>query len=168
MSARKAFTVTELVMVMIIMGIMSVIVIIVIANAMRGMQLASAADKLVSDLRYAQTMANGTGTWYGISFEAAPTNTYTLYTTTGTVDTVIEDPGKRGSSFSVNVNSNFGVDISNVTVEAGNKIEFNPLGTPYTDKTASAISSEASVRLSQGSSSRTVRIAPGTGRVYLQ
>jgi prepilin-type N-terminal cleavage/methylation domain-containing protein len=168
MRDRKGFTITETVMVLVIMGIMAVVTIIVISNAMRGMQLSNAADKLVSDLRYAQTMANGTGTWYGVSFETTPTSEYTLYTTTGTIDTVVENPGKRGSNFIVNVNSSFGVSISSVTIEAGKKIEFDPLGTPYTDRTGAALSSEATVSFRLGSSSRTVRIAPGTGRVYIQ
>jgi len=168
MRGRKGFTIIETVMVLVIMGIMAVVTIIVISNAMRGMQLSNAADKLVSDLRYAQTMANGIGKWYGISFEATPSNIYTIYTTTGTIDTVVDNPGKRGSNFIVNVNSSFGVSISSVTIEAGKKVEFNPLGTPYTDKTGTALSSEATVRFTLGSSSRTVRIAPGTGRVYIQ
>lgn len=168
MRDRNGFTIAELVMTAIVVGIMAVATIAAISNVMRGIQLASAADKLASDLRYAQTMATGAGVWYGVSFEVDPVNRYRVVTTVGTVDTVVDNPAKRGTSFEVYVKANFNVTIAAATIDGGKKIEFSPLGTPYTDKFGSAITAEAVVTLRSGSSNRTVRITPNTGRIYLQ
>jgi len=155
-------------MVLAIVGIMSVIALVALNNAMRGIQLATAADKLASDLRYAQTMASGVGVWYGVSFETNPVNRYSIYTTTGTVDTIADNPAKRGTSFIINLGTDFGVNITAATIEAGKKVEFNPYTVPYTDKLGYAITAEAVITLQRGSSSRTVRITPAAGRIYAQ
>jgi prepilin-type N-terminal cleavage/methylation domain-containing protein len=165
---RRAFTLFELTSVITIIAILSAFAIIAISAAMRGIQISAATSKLASDIKYAQTMASGTGKWYGISFEADPGNLYTLYTTTGTIDTVIENPAKLGSNFIVNTSTDFTVLIGTVNIEGANKIEFSPLGTPYKDRTASALTQEAVILLTKGGSSRSVRIFPTTGRVAIQ
>ncbi|MEO0094172.1 MAG: GspH/FimT family pseudopilin [candidate division WOR-3 bacterium] len=164
----KAFTIIELVIVIITVSILAFVSAVAIGNAMKGIQLNNAADKLASDLRYAQTMAQGTGVWYGISIEANPVNQYTIYTTTGTIDTVVQNPAKIGSLFIVNLLNDYRTRISSVEIAGGNKVEFNPLGIPYSDKLESAISSEGVITLVIDSTSKTVRITPNTGRVYIQ
>lgn len=166
MSAR-GFTIIEAIIMIAVVGILAVVTVVVISSSIGSVQLSSAGDKLAADLRYAQSMAAGEGKWYGVSFEADPANYYTLYTTTGTVDTVINDPNKNGSGFVVYTNQLFTVTL-NATIEGGRQVEFSPLGTPYTDKSASAISSEGVVTLTRGTSSLTVRITPNTGRIYSQ
>jgi prepilin-type N-terminal cleavage/methylation domain-containing protein len=168
MRGKRAYTLIEAIVTVVIFAILSVFVMIAATNAMRSAQLSNAAGKLASDLRYAQTMAGGTGTWYGVSFETAPLSQYTVYTTTGTADTIVEDPAKFGNLFIVRVNTDFGVTISGATIEGGKKVEFSPQGTPYADKTGSAILTEGVITLSKDSSARTVRITPQTGRVYIQ
>lgn len=152
----KGFTIVELIVTMIIVGILSAVTAVAISRAMQGIQLSSTADRLASDLRYAQTMANATGIWYGVSFEV---NQYAVYATEGGTDMIVDNPAKRGS--------NFIVIISGATVESGQKIIFDPLGTPYAAD-RSPFTAEAVVTLRQDSSSRTVRIVPRTGRVYVQ
>lgn len=168
MESKFGFTLIESVIVMAVVGILSIIVIIAINNAMSGVQLTSAADKVVSDLRYAQTMANGVGAWYGVSFEVAPGNRYYVYTTTGTIDTPAENPGKRGHSFVTNLGTDFGVTISSVSIAGGRKVEFNPYQTPYNDRTGAVLSTEGVVTLQKDSATRTVRISPNVGRIYNQ
>jgi len=153
--------------IMVVTGLLSVMVWAAIGSATASSQLNSAANKLASDLRYAQSLAAGTAVWYGVSFEVNPTNQYTIYTTTGTVDTVIEDPAKFGSGFVVNTNTTFGVTLD-ASIGGGKKVEFSPIGTPYTDKSASGISAEGVVTLSKGTATKTVRITATTGRVYVQ
>jgi len=167
MSAR-GFTIIEAAIMIAVVGILSVITVIVISGSISNIQLGSAGDKLAADLRYAQSMAAGEGQWYGVSFEVNPTNRYTLYTTTGTVDTVVNDPNQNGHSFIVYTNTLFNVTL-NATIEGGRKVEFSPLGTPYADKNnPTGISSEGIVTLTRGTSGRTVRITPNTGRIYSQ
>jgi len=166
---RKGYTLVEMVVALIVVGILSGLAIIIISSAMRGIQLNTAAERLAADLRYAQNMASGTARWYGVSFEANPANFYTLYTTTGTIDATIDNPAKAGSNFVINTNTDFGVTISGVSVDGGGKkVEFHPFGTPYRDKTSSVITTEAVITLMKSSSTRTVRITPETGRIYIQ
>lgn len=164
----RGYTIIEIIITASIFAILSVIALIAFNNAMRGIQIGTATDKLSSDLRYAQTMASGVGVWYGISFETNPVNKYYIYTTTGTVDTMADNPGKRGTSFVVNLGTDFGIIIAAVTIEGGKKVEFNPLETPYTDKLGYATTTEGVITLRRGSSNRTVRITPATGRIYTQ
>ena len=168
MARHRAFTLVDLMSVISIIAILSAFAFVAIASVMRGIQISAATSKLASDIKYAQTMASGTGRWYGISFEANPANLYTLYTTTGTIDTVIDNPAKLGSGFVVNTNTDFAVQIGSVIIEGANKIEFSPLGTPYKDRTASALTQEAVITLTKGGSNRAVRVFPTTGRVAIQ
>ncbi|MGB9613645.1 MAG: hypothetical protein ACPL4K_05700, partial [Candidatus Margulisiibacteriota bacterium] len=154
--------------VLVAVAILALVAAAAIGNAMKAVQLSNAADKLASDLRYAQTMAYGTALWYGVSIEVNPLNYYTIYTTTGTIDTVVENPAKLGSPFVVNLYDEYRTIISSVEISGGNKVEFNPLGTPYSDKLASAISQEGVITLRIDSTTKTVRITPNTGRIYIQ
>lgn len=165
---RKGYTLIELSISMVILVVISVFIMIAVLNSVRAVSLGNAANKVVSDLLLAQSLANASGQWYGVNFEASPVNRYTVYKTTGAVDSTIEDPGKKGAPLVVDPVTSFGVSISSVNISGGTKIEFSPLGTPYDDKTGSPISAEAIIVLSRDSASRSVRITPNTGRIYIQ
>ena len=62
----------------------------------------------------------------------------------------------------------YGVGLSSVNIDGGGKVEFSPVGVPYTDRLGSAITSDGVITLGGGGSSVTVRIAPATGRIYIQ
>ena len=159
----------ELIVVLAIVAILSISVTASVTNSIKRIQLENAADKLTSDLRYAQYMATSTATWYGVSFEVTPLNHVYVYTTTGTKDTIATDPGKTNATFFVDLSSTYGTTISTVTVEGGAaKIEFSPSGAPYRDKAGAVLTAESVVTLSNGVSTKTVRITPGTGRIYQQ
>lgn len=164
----------EMLMVVLIIAIISGVSMVAVSNAMRGLRLSGAADKLATDVRFAQAMAGETGVWYGISFEADPLavplryRRYYVYTTTGTQDTAIANPAKTGSNFIIDLVSDYSIDISSVNIDGGTKVEFSPLGTPYRDRLGAAVSAEGVVTLRKDSTTRTVRIVPNTGRVYIQ
>ena len=166
--ARRAFTLIELIMVMLIMGIISVVGFIVI-NPYQGIKLDAAAKKVMVDLEFARNLSLSTAKWYGVSFEADPSNVYRVYQTDGVTDTVMDDPSQPGKSFVVNLNSYFGgVKIQSASLGGGSKVEFNPLGTPYADKTGAAFSANGVVTLSFNSPTKTVQITPNTGRIFVQ
>lgn len=167
-AGRQGYTAIELAITIVIVGILALMFIITVNGAIRSSQLNAATDRLASDLRYARSLASGTAKWYGVSFEVSPTNTYTVYTTTGTVDTVLADPSRLGNNFIINVNSAYKVSISAVNFDGSKEVEFDPLGTPYTNLTAAALSAEGYVTLSNGSATKSVRVTPGTGRIFIQ
>lgn len=159
----------ELVMVLVVVVILSVSVTAAIANAIKRIQLENAADKITSDIRYAQYMATSTAVWYGVSFEVNPLNHEYVYTSSATADTIAADPGNARATLFVDLSSVYGINISTVTVEGGaKKIEFSPSGAPYRDRVGAVLTAESVVTLSNGVSTKTVRITPGTGRIYQQ
>lgn len=164
----RAFTLIELVMVMVILGIIAAVSIPVI-NSYQAQHLYAAAERVAADLRYAKGLSISASKWYGISFQAAPVNTYSLYQTDGTTDTNIKFPQYPDQDYIVNLNNDYqGVSISAVNISGGNKVEFNAYGSPYDDASGPAIAVEGVITLARGSSSITVRITPTVGRVYIQ
>ena len=159
----------ELVVVLVVVAILSISVTAAIANAVKRIQLENAADKITSDIRYAQYMATSTAVWYGVSFEVTPLNHEYIYTSSATADTIVADPSKAGAAFIVDLSATYSTTISTVTVEGGaKKIEFSPSGSPYRDRAAAILTLESVVTLSSGVLTKTVRITPGTGRIYQQ
>ena len=163
----KGFTLIEIIVVMaiiLIVGLSSTVFI----GFYKGIKLDGAANKLVSDIQYAQSLAMSSTTWYGVSFEVSPTNKYTVYSTTGTIDSAASDPAKLQSALIVNL-ADFDSTISAVLISGGgNHVEFSPLGQPFTDKTGAPLSAEAVITLVSGSYTKTVRITPNTGKVTIQ
>ena len=168
MNSQRGLTSIELVIVMVIIVILAGGAFVYV-GVMNSMKLDAAAQKLLADIRYAQGQATATTTWYGVLFEPTPTNRYTVYQTNGTTDTPITDPSDFSKTLVVDTNAKFGVAISAVNLEGGaNKIEFNGLGRPYTDYTGYVVSSEGVVSLSIAGLSKTVTIAPLTGKADIQ
>jgi len=165
---RKGYTMIELSIALIILAIISVIAMIAIANSMRAMSISNAANKLATDLTFAQSLAAAAGQWYGVSVEVSPLDQYTVFVTTGTADSTVDNPGKRGSPMVINLKNDYGVSISSVNIAGGNKVAFNPIGTPYNNKSGSALAAEGVITISKDLTSRTVRITPNTGRIYIQ
>src|SRR3989339_1234458 len=111
---RSGFTTIELIIVMVVMVIVATYTFISI-TPYRGVKLDSAAKKVAFDLSYARNMAQVMTEWYGVTFEAAPNNSYTIYKTDGTTDSIIADPS--GGPFSVNLAQVFnGVEISVINI----------------------------------------------------
>lgn len=166
---RRAFSLPELVVVLIIMGILAVVSFIAI-DPYRGVKLDAAARKVMADLQYARNLALSTAKWYGVSFEVDPVNTYTVYRTSSLGnDTVIEDPANLGKNFIININDYYdGINIQSVNIAGGSKVEFHPLGRPYNDALGSAIASNGVITLEFEGATREVVITVDTGRISVQ
>ncbi|MFA6432055.1 MAG: GspH/FimT family pseudopilin [Candidatus Margulisiibacteriota bacterium] len=165
---KNGYTIIELIIVLAIVAAMSAATITIISNAMNTMELSSAANKVVSDLRYAQNTASFTGKWIGITFEASPADQYTVYTTTGTQDIALVNPTKPSTAFTINLNSDFHVGISAVNISGGSQVEFSPIGTPYIDKTGAELAADGTITLNKGAATKTIHITPVTGRLFIQ
>lgn len=96
-------------------------------------------------------------------------NQYAIFETDGTTDTIIKKPEDPDQDYVVDLSADYqGVNITSVDIDDIGRVEFSPLGVPYTDKNASPISSTGIITLSSGGASVTVRIAPESGRIYVQ
>ena len=165
---KKGVTLIELVVTMVVIAILALIAFVTL-EPYKGIKLRTAAEKLSLDLLYTRNLALATVKWYGVSFEADPANAYTVYLTNGTADTIINDPSQPGKDFKIYIQDVYdGVKISQVQIAGGNKIEFDPMGTPFPDKSGARLSAEAVVILSYRGLTAEVRVTPRTGRSYIQ
>ncbi|MFH1347333.1 MAG: hypothetical protein ABIH22_01455 [Candidatus Margulisiibacteriota bacterium] len=165
---RNGFNLIELVVILIVVGIVAIISFVAL-NPYKGVKLDAGAKKVAADLQYIRNLALSTAKWYGIRFEADPVNTYTVYETDGTTDTVIENPANLGKDFIIDLNAYYsGIIIESVNIGGGSKIEFHPLGKPYTDKNGSALSSAGSIILEYSGITKEITITPNTGRIDVE
>ncbi|MFA4967312.1 MAG: GspH/FimT family pseudopilin [Candidatus Margulisiibacteriota bacterium] len=165
---HKGFTIIEMIIVIAVVAILAVSANVYI-GFMKSIKLQAAADKLVADIRYAQSQAMSRTTWMGISFEADPANKYSVYQTDGIDDTLEIDPANFGQNLIVNTNDKFGILIKNINIEGGgSKLAFDGLGAPRNVPYGYPISQESTVVLGVDSQTKTISITPSTGKVTEQ
>lgn len=158
------FTLIESAMIMMVIVILSLFVFININSSLRANRVNSAATKLAADLRYAQTLATGVGAWYGVSLEVDPLNQYSVLNNAS----IIENPGNLGTGFIVNVKNDYDVTLAGVNIGGGNKIYFNVFGAPFLTQNGTSLAAEGVITLTKDGATKTVRIAPGSGRIHIQ
>lgn len=169
MRKRQAFTVIELVITIIVVAIISTSAYVSISNSQKSLKLRAAAEKIAFDLGYTRNLALSAAKWYGISFAANPTNTYTIYETDGATDTTIVNPARRGEPFVVDISADFNnTIIQSCDLAGGSKIEFSPLGVPYDDKAGTALATTGEVVVSYSGMTRTIRVDANTARIIVQ
>jgi prepilin-type N-terminal cleavage/methylation domain-containing protein len=160
---KKGFTLVELVVALFVLAVLLLMAIPQLN--LSGNRAASAARKLLSDLRYAQQLANATQTRHGVNF-----NSSTQYTVFKSDDSAVAaaDPLK-GGNFVVGMNGDFaGVTLSNNFT--GGIIRFDSLGVPYEGANGSqtALSAARTISVAAGGSTvKTITIEPTTGKVWM-
>lgn len=165
---RYGFTLIELVIIIVIIAITAVVASVSL-NPSKSIKIDTAAKKIVNDLQYCRSMALTQSKWYGISFQTSPSNSYTVYQTDGLSDTTLDDPSKPGTNYMINVSDEFGgVAISAADMGGGSKVEFSPLGVPFTDRLGSSINQAGTITLVYSGQVRTITITPNTGFISVQ
>jgi len=157
---KEAFTLIELVMVMVIIGLLAVVVMF---SAPGSVKLSGVAHKLMFDLRYAQQLAISRGESCGVSFNPSG-NSYFVYI--GDIGTKAADPHTRQNlSIDYDTDSHYaGVDL--FSTDFGDQLSFDYLGTPY-DSSNTALSGPGRVVLQQGADTQNITIEPNTGAVKI-
>ncbi|HPQ81220.1 MAG TPA: prepilin-type N-terminal cleavage/methylation domain-containing protein [bacterium] len=170
MRARSArgFTLIEIVFVVGIVGALAVFASAAIWNSIVSYRSGSAVSKIIDDIRFAQQQARVRNGWFGIRFQADPVNRYNVYSTDGTTDTDVVNPANRATTLEVDLIGEYQVSISAVDIDGGDKVEFDPMGTPYVDKEGSALSSAGTVTITSGGTNKVIQIFKNTGRVEVQ
>ena len=138
-NAQRAFTIVELVIVLVVLGILSAYAMMKVAS-LDEMSLPSQAQKLASDIQHAQTLAYTSGNRMRFTIAPGINGTYGVTCVTGTTP----------------CNSDFSVTLQKNVVLAGPPatLDFTSLGQPSTG---------ASYTLTSGSSTVTVALAALTG-----
>jgi MSHA pilin protein MshC len=149
----QGFTLIELVVVLVVLAIVAAMAAVRWSGA--GTNLGPQADQLASDIRYVQSLSQTRAQRYCIAFTA--TN-YTV--TNNNCATVVNLPT---SANPVTISSGITLAFSNPL------LTFSTLGRPYTDAAATTpLAADATITLSAGGESMTVRVTPETGRVRVQ
>lgn len=155
-------------MVMVVAGALAVFAAVAIWGAVTSFRIDAAATKVISDLRYAQHLARTYNGWYGVKFAVDPANHYDVYSTDGSTDDDVPNPANTAEDLQIDVEDEYGVTISAVNIEGGDKVEFHPLGTPYDDMLGSKLSSTGTITLMLEGNTRIIEVVPNTGKAQLQ
>ncbi|MFA6349455.1 MAG: prepilin-type N-terminal cleavage/methylation domain-containing protein [Candidatus Omnitrophota bacterium] len=158
--SKKAFTLVELIMVMLIVGILSIAIINDIASSLASTNLEVAKWKLITDIHYAQNLAVTQQIEHGVIFNPG-SSTYSVYSQNTT--NIVQDP-LTNSPFTVNFanDTSFqGVTFTSPTF--GNRLEFDNLGAPSDGTTP--LASDGTITLSRGTPSAVITITKNTGKV---
>jgi len=147
---RKAFTLIELVVVMVIVGVIAAVTLIKWPGS--SLMLEQQADRLKHDIRYAQNLSMTQGERY--AFIKTASNTYQIQNTAGSV--LIET-----------ITLGSGITFSSLINLPNNLVAFDSKGTPYTDagSPGTALATTASIILTQNGQTQTITITPETGYV---
>ncbi len=159
----SAFTLLEVIIVLMIIGIISAIAIPLYTSA-ASVQLKTAANMVASDLEYAKNLSMSTGRTYSVVFNTT-TESYRINDANGQV---ISNPVHIGANYIVSFATDSRlnkVNIENAIFGAAGTVKFDYLGTPL-DIAGNPLNS-GSVRLSAGGDILTVRIEPVTGYVSI-
>jgi len=161
----RAFTLIEMVIVLLIIGILAVVAIADFSNSARSSRLQAAAFKLRSDIVYARSLALSQQVNCGVVFDPAG-GAYSVYKQT--VGNIVTNPLTL-APFTVDydTDSNFqGVVLVSTSFGSPttNRVEFDSFGTPSDG--ASPLSADGTVTLSyQGTTAAVVTVTKNTGKV---
>lgn len=161
---ERGFSLPELVMVIVVIGILAVVV---SPNAalFPTMKLNAAAQRVASDLRYAQAQAHREGGPVGLSFGSS--SSYTVVRTTA--KTAVADPlqPSQGLAFSTAADTRFKGVTWTWDFPSGNAILlFDSLGQPRDDLYEVA-TTPAVITLSLNGKTTTVTVEAVTGRISI-
>lgn len=161
----RGFTLIELVITITLMTILAFV--LITKFSFEPSILNVTGSKLMSDIRYAQSLAVNRGGRYGIEF--SPLNdTYSLYV--NTPSTKIKDPKNPAADYTVNYRTSkehSGVDIVETSNFGGDRLEFDWQGKPYAGS-GSALSNNGYVKIRNTYATAYVVVIPQTGHVTYQ
>ncbi|MCC6238768.1 MAG: hypothetical protein IT448_00490 [Phycisphaerales bacterium] len=172
-----AFTLAEILTVVVIIGIASAIVIPQISNR-NDLRLASATRVVMADLMYAQNLSIARQTPYFVYFAASSTpQILGIYDDPSLADPIVHPVQKSPYSRTFNGDKDLdipGVSINSVTIKAGSKtgnaLGFSSLGEPLlldSTGTTTALSEAAKVTLISGTLKQTIVVQPLTAEISI-
>ena len=167
--SRCAFTLIEILAVVVILAIAALIAIPVFTGASQ-IQVKAAADKLAADLEYAKSMAIANQRTHKVVFDAVQ-ESYDIWAYDGLTSTwtLITDPVKKQADFRVTYPQESRLSKVRITAADFNgtsTVQFDYTGTPR-DASGNALSTGTVALESQGMT-LTISVEPVTGYISIQ
>ena len=162
--AHRAFTLVEVIVIVVILAIAALIAVPVFTGASQT-QLKAAADKLAADMEYAKSMAVTMQKNYKVTFDLNQES----YSLRDDLDSVIPDPIRKGSSYIVTYPQESrldGVTVISADFNGTTTVQFDYTGTPL-DAAGNAIAT-GSVTIGAGGHTMVIRVEPVTGYISIQ
>jgi Tfp pilus assembly protein FimT len=170
MTAHKRsqrFSIIEFLSVLVVLAVLAVAAALIF-SPFRHIQLESAVDKVMSDLRYCQELAICRNIPCGVVFEPARSR-YTLYQYGGAGRSMIKDPLTRRGKLRIDFASGVykGFTFAGVNVQKGTELKFAAgTGVPL-DAAGAALTRPATVVIrSSAAGCIVIYVDPETGRVW--
>jgi prepilin-type N-terminal cleavage/methylation domain-containing protein len=161
---KKAFTLIEVIVVMVIIAIAAVLAVPMMSSA-ADIQVRSAANMIAADLEYTKSMAISRQQNHWVVFDTA-NESYEVHDPCG----VIDHPIKAGSPFVVDLANDSRlsrVDIVSADFDSQLSVTFDYLGSPYSGTTTNPLNS-GQISLQAASFTMTVNVEPMTGYITVQ
>ena len=158
-----AFTIIEMIMVILLISVLAV-VIIPRTVKIHPFRLDGAAQKMLSDMKYAQRLAMARHQIYGVSFKP-PQERYIVYQ--GSEAAPVDDPFRPGNDLIVDYDDEKqfrGVDLHSAGFGGGMEVRFDSFGVPL-DGSDVPLGNAGSVVLRCGGKEVTIQVTPSTGKV---
>jgi prepilin-type N-terminal cleavage/methylation domain-containing protein len=163
---RNAFTLAEILIVVIILGIVAALVIMSTAGT-EATAAAAGADVVARDLELARSEAQRLQTFITVTFSEANDS----YEITDAANNIITHPltNTAETIFINNEIEDSEVSITSVDFGSGSTVVvFDQNGEPLASDKVSPISSDSKIVVTSGSASYSVKVAPITGRVLVK
>ncbi len=165
-ASHYAFTVVEILIVIVIMAIAAMLAVPMISSA-ETFQIRSAANMIAADLEYAKSMAISRGQFYSVVFDSV-NESYEIQDHDGNV---IQHPVKKGFPYEVDFKndsrlSRVNIDSANFN-GTSNEVKFDYLGSPYDGSDPPSPLNSGDVRLKAGEMTRTISVEPVTGYISI-
>lgn len=160
----RAFTIIELIVVIVIISIAALIAIPTLSSA-GDSQVRSAANMIAADIEYAKNMAISRQQMYSVIFNTS-SNSYKICDKVGNV---IEHPINVSSDFVVNISDESRlsqVEIISALFDSTDTLMFDYLGSPYNGLSNSL--NDGKIILDAGGYSITINVQPVTGYLIFE
>ena len=165
---RRAFTLIEILCVVVIVGLAAGIIIPQIATR-DDLRCASAARQLMGDLLYAQSRSIALGKMHYVQFNKA-TGVYQVLDNMSPANVITNPLSQQAYTITVGTGPLANVTINTASFDGNPTVAFDAMGVPYTwDATNGPVALTAgSVVFKAGKNQKTVTVSPYSGQIKVQ
>jgi type II secretion system protein H len=157
---RLAFTLIEMVIVLLVIGILAAVAAPKLSNSIRQQSVNAAAKKIAADLELARRTAKSSGASIAVQFDVAM-NQYTLLTVKDINHPVIQNVTQLSKT-------GYAATLTSAAFNGTNsKLTFDLYGQPFAGSPLAPLTA-GSVVIKAGNVQRTIAVNPTTGKAQIQ